>query len=473
MRNRILVGDAIEMLRQIPDGSVQCIISSPPYYGLRSYLDAEHEDKGKEIGAEKTPKQFIDNLVAVFREAKRVLRDDGTLWVNIGDSYSIQHYGRRDHGTGNLTSKLGPKRDGIPCGTEIKANGNRLIPGLKPKDLIGIPWMLAFALRDDGWWLRQELIWAKGLSGEATSGNVMPESVEDRCTKAHEQIFLFTKSDRYFFDHIAIQEDAVTGWNGSEFHTGKTADHQLGRASKQPRFGGTKYGDNDDPHHATKIGNEYAPNGKRNRRSVWHICTSPSDWEYCSGCGLLYEGIERGKIKNMMVGDAKKKVCARCGATDKWISHFASFPADLIRPMIFAGTSAYGACAACGAPWRRKTKTDTEYKGGSGAAGRTAEEVNGSGKWAGKQYGKNIKLGPVTTTTTTGWEPSCECGAEDVVPCIVLDPFMGSGTTAIVAASEGRDYLGCDLNSEYAAIAEARIARSARQVTLFDMGAER
>ena len=192
--NQCHFGDCLETLRLMPAGIVNTCVTSPPYFGLRSYLPDGHADKHLEIGLDNTPEKYIARLVDVFREVRRVLRDDGILWINIGDSYSVQHIGRRDHGTSSPTSRLGPNKDGIPFGTEIKATGNRLISGLKPKDLIGIPWLLAFALRADGWYLRQEIIWHKP--------NPMPESVKDRCTKAHEQIFLLSKEKKYYYHSI-------------------------------------------------------------------------------------------------------------------------------------------------------------------------------------------------------------------------------------------------------------------------------
>jgi len=191
MRYQILNGDCIEMMRTLPDNSVNCCVTSPPYFGLRDYgCDGQ-------IGLEETPEAFIAMLVDVFREVKRVLKDDGTLWVNIGDSYS-----RGDRGTvppqkGSAASKSDDVKYNFKSASAMMGNH----PEIKPKDLIGIPWMLAFALRADGWYLRQDIIWHKP--------NPMPESVTDRCTKSHEYIFLLTKSPKYFFDSEAMKEKAV------------------------------------------------------------------------------------------------------------------------------------------------------------------------------------------------------------------------------------------------------------------------
>jgi len=229
----LYVGDCREVLAGLPEGSARTCVTSPPYWGLRDY---GHPDQ---LGAERTPDEYVANLVEVFREVRRVLRPDGTLWLNLGDSY-INAKGAA-HG---VDPKQGARRFGV-----------RVVdmpppPGLKRKDLVGMPWRVAFALQADGWWLRSDIIWAKP--------NAMPESVTDRPTKAHEYVFLLAKSERYFYDADAVKEAAKKGHAGSKFHTGKTAEHQLRRASDKPR--------KDD--------------GNRNARSVWSIATQPSGIEH-------------------------------------------------------------------------------------------------------------------------------------------------------------------------------------------------
>lgn len=224
--------DALAAARLLPDGCVDCIVTSPPYYGLRDYgVDGQ-------IGLEETPEVFIDHLVTVFRELWRVLKPEGTLWVNMGDSY---------------------------------AGSNRGADDVKPKDLIGIPWMLAFALRTDGWYLRQDIIWHKP--------NPMPESVTDRCTKAHEYIFLFSKSARYYFDAEAIKEPA-TGWNGSKFEDGKNLiNHPNVGKNRQRKPAGwdTGKGGHGSFHRSGRAEaieyTEIAPEASttRNKRSVWTV----------------------------------------------------------------------------------------------------------------------------------------------------------------------------------------------------------
>jgi DNA modification methylase len=280
---RILVGDVRTRLADIPDNTIQSCITSPPYWGLRDY---GHDGQ---IGLEQTPDEYVAEMVAVFREVRRVLKDDGVLWLNLGDSYSGSGKGP----AGNLGAKHNERH--------LEHKHSAIVPdGLKPKDLVGIPWRVAFALQADGWYLRQDIIWHKP--------NPMPESVTDRCTKSHEYLFLLTKSAKYYFDNEAIKEPSA----------------QLGKTNI--RFGGSKYGDSTDPKHATKSGNEYTDNGTRNRRSVWTIPTKPfkgahfavmpealvepcilastSEHGCCATCGSSYERIiEQGKIRERKTRD--------------------------------------------------------------------------------------------------------------------------------------------------------------------------
>ncbi|MBP6749593.1 MAG: site-specific DNA-methyltransferase [Xanthomonadaceae bacterium] len=263
MSVRIINADCRDALRQMPAGSVHCCVTSPPYFGLRDYGHAG------QIGLEPTPDEFVAAMVEVFREVRRVLRDDGTLWLNLGDSYAAnrsyqvqQTKGGPKHGPAQAVSGRGQRADDY---------------GLKPKDLIGIPWRVAFALQADGWFLRQDIIWSKP--------NPMPESVQDRCTKAHEYLFLLSKSSRYHFDAEAIQEAALRPEGaGNKTHKGATA-----------------YADGDEKMR-TKVGlTEIGARETRNKRSVWTVPTQP-------------------------FADA----------------HFATFPPALIEPCILAGCPAGG-----------------------------------------------------------------------------------------------------------------------------------
>lgn len=313
-RNVIYQGDCLEVLKTLSDGSVNCCITSPPYYGLRDY------GVPGQLGNENSPEEYIKKLVDVFTEVRRVLADDGTLWVVIADSYAGSNQGA---GTKNLNPKQASNKGTVYMSDRNHKSKSLRIDGCKPKDLMGIPWLLAFALRESGWYLRQDIIWAKG--------NPMPESVKDRCTKSHEYIFLLSKSRKYYFDNKALREPAVSIGdmqrrvkNGhGEWKTKKAAGTYAvsGKARSREEL--------------------YSKDGMRNKRDVWFVNTKP---------------------------------CKE--------AHFAVFPDALIEPCVLAGSK----------------------KGG-----------------------------------------------------VVLDPFMGSGTTAIVAARNGRDYIGIELNPDYVEIANRRI----------------
>lgn len=383
MSTQLLQGDALANLKTLPDQSVQTCVTSPPYFGLRDY------GVEGQIGLEETPERYIQRLVDVFREVRRVLRDDGTLWVNIGDSYAGSGKGRNADGS----HSVGGKQD-TNAGTNIGALWKApRYDGLKPKDLIGIPWMVAFALRADGWYWRQDIIWHKP--------NPMPESVTDRCTKAHEIILLLSKSAHYYYDAEAVKEDAAKGAAGSRFDTGKTGEHQLGRSSSAERL----------------------EDGKRNRRSVWTVATTP------------YRG-----------------------------AHFATFPPKLIEPCILAGTSEGGACSSCGATLLRQMTRATPPPVDQSSLDRYGNGSAGVHRKVGQKYQDWLDANP---KTTTGWTPSCACNAS-ASPCAVLDPFMGSGTTGAVAIEHGRSFIGIELNPEYLKLAEERIVAATERRCIQD-----
>ena len=299
MRDTILFGDCRETLKEFDEKARMCV-TSPPYYGLRDYGGEENQ-----IGQEQTPDEFIDQLVNVFKEVRNVLTDDGTCWVNLGDSYYNYRPGK---GQGLVKQTVSNTKQDLP--DVCPRRGNR-IEGLKEKDLIGIPWLFAFAMRNDGWYLRQDIIWHKP--------NPMPESVRDRCTKAHEYIFLFSKNKKYYYDNEAIKEPAKD-WGTRDRTKGKYHNEGTGL---QPHSGLTKS-------YPTK-----------NKRSVWSVTNKP------------YRE-----------------------------AHFATYPPDLIEPCILAGSE---------------------------------------------------------------------------VGDIILDPFMGSGTTAAVAKALGRDYIGCELHEDYGNLIQKRV----------------
>ena len=246
---QVLNGDALAMLQTLPDESVNCIVTSPPYYGLRDY---GHEGQ---IGLEQTPQEFIKRLADVFRECRRVLTKDGTCWVNMGDSYAAN--GQRTNNNGEGASTMGwPGQQKQTLNKAAKMKLPAMRHELKPKDLMGIPWRLAFALQDDGWYLRQDIIWAKP--------NPMPESVRDRCTKAHEYIFMLTKSPKYWYDASSIKEPvADVSLKRSEY--GWDCDRP---STKNASMGG-------DGIHVAKMGTRFVNPEGRNARSVWAITTEP------------------------------------------------------------------------------------------------------------------------------------------------------------------------------------------------------
>ena len=307
--NIIEFGDCRDIMRRwFKDGvKVQTCITSPPYFGLRDY---GHEGQ---IGLEQTPEDYIKAMVEVFRCVKDVLADDGTLWVNIGDSYA------RQGGKHSDQPRNWDGRDKDPGAMHATRHVDNLGDQYKPKDLIGIPWMLAFALRADGWYLRQDIIWHKP--------NPMPESVQDRCTKAHEYVFLLSMSERYYFDSEAIAEPVAAS----------TVD-RLNQPTLEQQAGSSRV-----PGKTNGNMKAVGSTDTRNKRSVWTVATKP------------YKG-----------------------------AHFATFPQELIEPMVLAGSR---------------------------------------------------------------------------VGDIVLDPFMGSGTTAQVAHQLGRQYLGCELNQDYSELQDERLSQ--------------
>jgi len=278
-KHSIIQGDCIEGLRTLPDASVHCCVTSPPYWGLRDY---GHDGQ---IGLEQTPEEYVARMVEVFREVRRVLRDDGTCWVNLGDSYcggggyapNAPCNQRRADGESWGAMNAFSVREGE---ARKKARPGYTPPGLKAKDLVGIPWRVAFALQADGWWLRQDIIWHKP--------NPMPESVRDRCTKAHEYVFLLTKSERYYYDAEAIKEASA---QPGRVQTGYKRPNKVAMSS-----GPMARGEEGFNHQFAEPDRVWCDGTSRNRRSVWTVTTKP------------YSG-----------------------------AHFAVMPPDLVEPCIKAG----------------------------------------------------------------------------------------------------------------------------------------
>ena len=371
MYGSLICGHALAELCKLPAESVHCIVTSPPYWGLRNYkIDGQ-------IGHEKTPGEYVSRLVEIFREARRVLRGDGVFWLNLGDTYASNG--------GHSDACCGERRGAYRVGDtpEHAHRGFRAKGGLAPKNLAGIPWRTALALQDDGWWLRSEIIWHKP--------NSRPESVTDRPNVSHEQVFLFTKSSRYYFDHYAIQEPSG-GYHGSSFTKGKTA-------AEKRRLG---------------MGERVETN-VRNCRSVWSIPTQP------------YKG-----------------------------AHFAVFPEELPRRCILAGTGENGCCPKCGKSYKRVVEKETiPHDGTTGSqypVGSTANRLallRQAARARGEEYSAKVK--------TIGWQSGCDCGAGAPIPCVVLDPFGGSGTTAKAAAKLNRSWVLIELNPQYCDLARERL----------------
>ena len=327
MTTRVLVGDCRDVLRTLPDVSVHTCVTSPPYFGLRDYgVDGQ-------MGLEATPDEFVAGMVAVFREVRRVLRDDGTLWLNIGDSYAGSR-GAQGHGPSPSTAMSRQQIASQP--NRITRTGALRGDGIKAKDLIGIPWMLAFALRADGWYLRQEIIWHKP--------NPMPESVTDRCTKAHESIFLLAKSRQYHFDVDAISEAASKGADGSAFHVGKTAAHLQGRAqSDRPQQRRAAQIANDagltEAHIAAIRAVGITDAGKarvtQNGAGKSDLAMQAIADEAKTALGGYY--------REFLIADRRNKRSVWTVPTQPFReAHFATFPPALVEPCILAGAPAGG-----------------------------------------------------------------------------------------------------------------------------------
>src|ERR1043166_3288914 len=399
MAIKILQGDCIEKMRELPDECVHCCVTSPPYYGLRSYLSADDPNKASEIGAEQTPEQYVVRMVEVFREVRRVLRNDGTLWLNLGDSYYNYRPGR---GQSMLKQTMsGKDYDGrnndLPI--DCPRRGNKL-DGLKEKDLIGIPHRVAFALQQDGWYLRAICPWLKR--------NGMPESTRDRPTQVIEYVFLLSKSPKYFYDAEAVKMDGAipAGTKGAK---GSAERSNVDGVNARPP--------------------EYKVyDGKRARRT--------SDWFFDS----------------LMSSEEGDPLAFVCNTKPYKGAHFATFPPKLIEPCILASTSAHGCCSKCEAPWERIVMS----KSASADAGRAWQGVPEF--QANRSHPQEPKkLGSVGTpvSQTVGWKATCDCNAE-IEPCVVLDPFGGSGTTGQVAQQHGRKAVLIALNASYIPLIEER-----------------
>lgn len=474
MTVRMLQGHALDVLAGVPAGSVHCCVCSPPYWQLRDYgtppqvwpeppppwgggtppcpagehvwmdatvRDGRHRDdftagglqltaagsvghRGAHAGAfcarcrawigewghEPDPELYVAHTVAVFREVRRVLRDDGTLWLNLGDTYWNDPGGQNGaEGRVGAKAKAANRLLGRRRRTTRVEAGLPYQPHPRRKDLVGVPWRVAFALQADGWYLRSEIIWHKG--------NPLPESVVDRPTRAHEQVFLLTKRARYFYDAEAIAEP-VSGDahpRGAGVHPKSLLwEDAFGQASAnatrlhRPR------------QHSHFAGAVRDLVERRNRRSVWLVRLAG------------YRG-----------------------------AHFATFPPALVEPCVRAGTSERGCCPACGAPWRRIVERRRVERNElpEGDPRRRPRRYD-AGKGA-TLYGPGHSGQRYVVSRTIGWRPGCACPPHTPVPCTVLDPCSGAGTTGLVADRLGREALLIELRTEYVALAWQRVVGDA------------
>jgi DNA modification methylase len=504
----VLEGDCRLRLPELPSDWFHCVVTSPPYWGLRDYKtppliwdgkpdckhswiperfksakpdrsNAGHDENGNglfsgalsrgsqgfksargaalqfgercdlccawrgHLGLEPTPALYLEHMVGIFRQVRRVLRDDGVLWLNLGDTYLTDAGPCFSPGAGEQGERWLQMSNGR---THCQPN-RRIAPGLKPKDLVGIPWRVAFALQQDGWYLRCDCIWAKT--------NPMPESVKDRPTKSHEYVFLLSKREDYFYDAEAVKEPVT--------------------ASTHARVSQANY--------PNQKGSTRANGGTRPDRSMKPVVAGvnpkarvPSGWDTGKGNHRTLRGRHKqnpsfsAAISGTLLTKRNKRTVWTMPTQAYRKAHFATFPERLVEPCVLAGTSEVGCCPQCGAPWERIIGDPVPVEGrGSGNKERKIA-AHGERSRVNTHMGSSIPWSP-TETPTIGWHPTCSCRRENVfdttqsngelfhvetvpfppVPCRVLDPFGGSGRTALVANRLGRDATLIELGSHYVA----------------------
>jgi DNA modification methylase len=545
-------GDVLDRLREMAADSVSCCVCSPPYWGLRSYnvpatiwggdpkcphawVGEGTRRYGREwdptlgespvtrqahgslgdtcfhcgawrgcLGLEPTPAQYIANMVAVFREVRRVLHPSGTLWLNIGDSYCS------DAGADRMPTTLAGSR--VPAGWSNRAQPRRVhalrkngdqdpkrrpaaedavLQGcasdgsLKPKDLCMMPARLALALQEDGWWLRCQIPWLKS--------NPMPESCTDRPGSSVEYIYLLAKSEAYFYDREAVRIDS-----DPNSRAGGRQRAALQGDGRYMHMAHPKDGDGRTRRHTA-----YQAPTRSRRNTDWFFASmtdlltrrladpkgapfqgllvdgagdplamlvnpQPFSLEMCARCKTCYEPREYRKLEL----HGKTRRCC-CGAAE-WISHFATFPEQMVMPCILAGTSEHGRCKACGAPYERVVERahvedwhpDPEHKHDAGTAkwakSAAVDARNGMKLQSSAGTGSHTKENP-PAPATLGWRPTCShpLFESEIVPCVVLDPFSGSGRTGLAANRHGRDFIGIEANGDYVRMAEWQKSKSA------------
>jgi DNA modification methylase len=426
----IIQGEALEQLRLLPADSVHCVVTSVPYFQLRSYLPEGHPDKAKEIGLESTLELWVARLVSIFQEVRRVLHPSGTLWLNCGDAYAGSTCGGptgkssldgsvSSHEQAKEAKRIAASNDGPRIGSGSSFRRDRAprldvkhksASGLKEKNLMGLAWRLALALQDDGWILRSEITWIKK--------SPMPESVLDRPTNATEKVFLMAKEGNYYYDSFAVREKQTGNAHPrGDGLTPKTAPESDRLVKAKESF-----------HSSTSQWAE-SPDGQRNMRNYWILGTEP------------YPG-----------------------------EHYAVFPTALPRRCILAGTSAKGVCPRCLAPWERiieEGPPDEEWRKRSGADstggyfGQSTKNHDAHGIQNASDVKRRILEGMVTKRTI-GWQPTCECandlGPLQPIPATVLDCFAGTFTTCEVAMELGRSSIGIELSEAYCREGRERLA---------------
>lgn len=505
----------------LKDQSVHCVVTSPPYFGLRKYqipdsiwdgdegcdhqwgrlLPSHHPGqvlqqkdgpnkqgaaaRGQtspsgqfcllcsawrgQLGLEPTIDLYVSHLVQIFREVRRVLRSDGTLWLNLGDSYASGKGSCYNPGGGERSLGKHLKNAGVYYLERSNISDLRE-QGLKPKDLCEIPSEVVRALRADGWWLRNRIPWIKK--------NPMPGSVEDRPVNNVEYVFLLSKSRTYYYDSESTKI-AMAEYERQrrlrEYEQGLTSTYPLQRDNQTgfANLGKTSICRD------VKVRQKQALTGIRNRRDgdwflesfsgllqddegspvAFILNIQPFGGEQCQNCETIYSPGPYHRLqeyKEVINGqEQSNRICKACGRWDSWLSHFATFNQELIEPMIKASTSEKGCCPKCGAPWVRMVQKERIRE----AAPSGNSEI---GRWSRKDQG--AVGGRMTETKTLGWEPSCPCDAGDPVPCVVLDPFSGSGTTPRASEKLRRRAIGLDLG--YHGLSQHRTKNVQRELML-------
>ncbi len=426
MTIKILQGDVFARLAELPDESVHCVVTSPPYWGLRSYGDLAGE-----IGREPTLAEHIDVLVRVFREVRRVLRPDGTCWMNYGDAYAND---------GKWGGESGGKQSYLDDANRRRVGREKRRTGLKPKDLMLMPARVALALQADGWWVRSEIIWEKP--------NPLPESVKDRPTSAHEKIFLLTKSTTYFYDAFAVRTPMAA--SSIQRFNQPTFDQQTG-GPKDPKSGNRSHRKVLENLKARTVPASWAMSPSYQNQDPRYPKRDKQRGHSRRHDGLNDRWDHMTKAEQQAMGANLRNVWTIAPEPFR-DSHYATFPTALAATCIKAGTSQRGACSECGAPLVRLTDTehipqpDVSLERGK----RAKESLDPSSGWGGTQRMFGLH-------THTGWTPSCACEGARLVPCRVLDPFGGAGTVGLVADRLGRDAILIELSPTYAEMAKARI----------------